>query len=41
MNDTGVDPVKALWVNWGGMMISLLIAAAVCIFIWRKNKTTF
>ena len=38
MNDTGVDPVKALWVNWGGRMISLLIAAAVCILIWRKNK---
>jgi membrane protease YdiL (CAAX protease family) len=38
MNDTGVDPVKALWVNWGGMMIALIAVVIVCIFIWRKNK---
>lgn len=38
MNDTGVEPVKALWVNWGGMMISLLIAATVCMIIWKKKK---
>ena len=38
MNDTGVDPVKALWVNWAGMMIALIAVVIVCIFIWRKNK---
>ena len=41
MNDTGVDPVKALWVNWGGMMIALIAVVIVCIFIWRKNKKKY
>ncbi|MCR4929348.1 MAG: CPBP family intramembrane metalloprotease [Lachnospiraceae bacterium] len=38
MNDTGVDPLKALCVNWGGTMIALIAVVIVCIFIWRKNK---
>lgn len=37
MNDEKIDPMKALFVEWGGMMIVLVVTAAVIFIIWKKT----